>query len=354
MSGYGYSDERNDPNDVWQDREIRFDVSADELEPRKGEYAIDHMNQVEDTKGNNGERGELRITNLRLVWWSSRKARTNLSIGYSSVISINIRQAQSRLRGATHALYVLTRFNGSRFEFVFTNLVKNSPRLFTTVQAVFRAYDTTHLYRNLKIRCAIIHEKQLRLLPHEEVYSTVPGVWNLSSEQGNLGTFVITNVRLVWFANLSDGFNVSVPYMQMSFVRHQESKFGMAIVVKTTKRSGSYTLGFSVTPAERLSSVFKEIEMLHATYSQDPIFGVDFEVEDSQQSLAAVTVPRQEDDVVIEDEEVSDALAAYYADGDGGAGDGAEQPAPVVHPVLGLAVEPPPQGVTIEQLWSAV
>ena len=111
MSGYGYGDERNDPNDVWQDREIRFDVSADELEPRKGEYAIDHMNQVEDTKGNNGERGELRITNLRLVWWSSRKARTNLSIGYSSVISINIRQAQSRLRGATHALYVLTRFN---------------------------------------------------------------------------------------------------------------------------------------------------------------------------------------------------------------------------------------------------
>lgn len=53
-------------------------------------------------------------------------------------------------------------------------------------------------------------------------------------------------------------------------------------------------------------------------------------------------------------EQVSDALAAYYADGDCGAGDGAEQPAPVVHPVLGLAVEPPPQGVTIEQLWSAV
>ena len=28
----------------------------------------------------------------------------------------------------------------------------NSPRLFTTIQAVFRAYDTTKLYRDLKLR----------------------------------------------------------------------------------------------------------------------------------------------------------------------------------------------------------
>jgi hypothetical protein len=29
----------------------------------------------------------------------------------------------------------MTKFNASRFEFVFTNLVLESPRLFTTVQA---------------------------------------------------------------------------------------------------------------------------------------------------------------------------------------------------------------------------
>ena len=51
----------------------------------------------------------------------------------------------------THAALARACAQGSRFEFVFTNLVKNSPRLFTTVQAVFRAYDTTHLYRNLKV-----------------------------------------------------------------------------------------------------------------------------------------------------------------------------------------------------------
>ena len=51
------------------------------------------------------------------------------------------------------------------------------------------------MYRELKLRAAIIREKQLILLPEEQVYSKIDGVWNLSSDQGNLGTFFITNVR---------------------------------------------------------------------------------------------------------------------------------------------------------------
>ena len=76
----------------------------------------------------------LQVTNLRLMWISANNVKTNLSVGYGSVISINIRTANSRLRGNTQALYVLTKFNGSRFEFIFTNLISTSPRLFTTVQ----------------------------------------------------------------------------------------------------------------------------------------------------------------------------------------------------------------------------
>jgi hypothetical protein len=33
--------------------------------------------------------------------------------------------------------------------------------------------------------------------------------------QGNLGTFFITNVRLVWHANMNESFNISIPYLQM-------------------------------------------------------------------------------------------------------------------------------------------
>ena len=55
---------------IWQDREIRFDSNTEDLECRPGEKVIDSIAHVEDTKGNNGERGSLLITNLRLIWFS--------------------------------------------------------------------------------------------------------------------------------------------------------------------------------------------------------------------------------------------------------------------------------------------
>lgn len=36
---------------------------------------------------------------------------------------------------------------------------------------------------------------------------------------GNLGTFFITSVRLVWHANLAENFNVSIPYLQIKGIK---------------------------------------------------------------------------------------------------------------------------------------
>jgi Bardet-Biedl syndrome 5 protein len=217
---------------VWQDREIRFEVPITYLQLRPGEVEIDSINSVEDTKGNNGERGALSVTNMRIIWCQHKNAATNLSIGLKCVQSTDVKTAQSKLRGATQALYCRSKWNGDQFEFIFTSLVK-SPRLFTTVQTVLRAYETTPLYRDLKLRGAIIRERQLIMLPGEEVYNRQSGVWNLSSEQGNLGTFFMTNMRVVWFANLAENFNVSIPYMQIKTVRLRQSKFGTALVIGT-------------------------------------------------------------------------------------------------------------------------
>ena len=40
--------------ELWQDREIRFDSHPSTLDLRSGEIEIDQINSVEDTKGNNG------------------------------------------------------------------------------------------------------------------------------------------------------------------------------------------------------------------------------------------------------------------------------------------------------------
>lgn len=338
---------------VWQDREIRFDTPTAHLQNRKGEAVIDSINSVEDTKGNNGERGSLVVTNLRIMWISHKNSRTNLSIGFNTVVSINIRKAKSKLRGATQALYIMTKFGGSRFEFIFTSLVQHSPRLFTTVQAVLRAYETTKLYRDLKLRGSIVRDGHLVLLPEESIYSQLKGVWNLSSEQGNLGTFFVTNVRLVWHANLAQNFNVSIPYMQMQDVRVRSSKFGPALVVETSQHSGGYILGFRVDPAERLDSVLKEITSLHAVFAVNPIFGVSHESETKPKQLDDVLQRHIEDDVeIVEGEDGGGGathdgvVAAYYAE------PGKKSDREVVFDeYLGLAVEAMPPGVTTKSLW---
>ncbi len=90
--------------------------------------------------------------------------------------------------------------------------------------------------------CVFIFKTDLSLIL-APASAQVNGVWNLSSEQGNLGTFFVTNVRLVWHANLVETFNVSIPYMQIVSVRVRESKFGQALVVETHASSGGYMLG---------------------------------------------------------------------------------------------------------------
>jgi Bardet-Biedl syndrome 5 protein len=332
---------------IWHDREIRFDIPFNALKPRKGEYEIDSINSVEDTKGNNGEKGALLITNLRLIWCAHKDPKTNLSIGLNCIQSVQIRQASSKLRGPTQALYVMTKFNSSRFEFIFTSLVKNSPRLFTSAQAVVRSYETTKLYRDLKLRGAIIKDKTLILLPDEEIYSRIDGVWNLSSDQGNLGTFFVTSVRLVWHANLAENFNVSIPYLQIKGIKLRDSKFGHALVIETTQRSGGYILGFRIDPIEKLQDAFKEIKTLHEIFTNNPQFGVKFTVEEKPVTMEERKVERKADDVEIVEDERVDALASYYIEG-GRASDRE----PVYSQELGLAIEKLKDGITIEDLWS--
>uniref|UniRef100_A0A1B0D3R0 BBSome complex member BBS5 PH domain-containing protein n=1 Tax=Phlebotomus papatasi TaxID=29031 RepID=A0A1B0D3R0_PHLPP len=102
----------------------------------------------------------------------------------------------SRGRGTTQALYILSISRNSRFEFIFTNLT-NSQSKFSSVFDIYRLYQSSTLYREMKLRSSILHEGSLNVLQMEKVFNTLNGVWNLSSDQGNLGTFIITNIRLV-------------------------------------------------------------------------------------------------------------------------------------------------------------
>ncbi|TNN03040.1 hypothetical protein fugu_000069 [Takifugu bimaculatus] len=205
------------------------------------------------------------------------------------------------------------------------------------------------MYRDLKLRAALIQNRQLRLLPREQVYDKINGVWNLSSDQGNLGTFFITNVRIVWHANMNESFNVSIPYLQIWSIRIRDSKFGLALVIESSRQSGGYVLGFKIDPAEKLQDALKEINSLHKVYSANPIFGVEFEMEEKPKPLEELTVEQPPDDVEIEPDEQTDAFTAYFADGNK-----QQDREPVFSEELGLAVEKLKDGFTLQGLWEVM
>lgn len=49
-----------------------------EFNCRSGEFIIDSLDSVEDTKGNSGESGRIIITNLRFIWHADENQKTNL------------------------------------------------------------------------------------------------------------------------------------------------------------------------------------------------------------------------------------------------------------------------------------
>lgn len=335
---------------IWENREVRFDILISQMKMRPGEVLIDKLDSIEDTKGNAGDRGRLLVTNLRVIWHSQAMPRVSLSVGYSCVLNITTKTVNSKLRGLTEALYILTKCNHARFEFIFTNLVPGNARLFTSVIGVYKAYTSSKIYRELKLRGAIIAEKNLRLAPLEKIVSTMNGVWNLSSDQGNLGTAIMTNVRVVWFASMNQLFNISIPHIQIASVRLRESKFGMALVIETSEQSGGYVLGFRIDPQEKLQEVHKEITALHAIYSVTPIFGVEYVTQEAPpKDDTNSPIIDDMDDVNEIDASVdtADAFAAYYADG------GTHKDREVVFcRELGVAIENIKDGFTLDSLWS--
>jgi Bardet-Biedl syndrome 5 protein len=224
-----------------------------------------------------------------------------------------------------------------------------------------RAYETSKLYRDLKLRGSILNGGELVLLPEEQIYNKVNGVWNLSSDQGNLGVFIFTNVRVVWYAEMANNFNLSLPYLQIKNIRLRDSKFGKALVLETFSKAGGYILGFRMDPLSRLEEALKEVTRLHALYSSTPVFGVDFVIEAEAPTLQQLTVPRIEEDAeIIEDIQDQHAIAAYYADesasdiADGGAGGVGVAKRIAFDDRLGLAVEAMAEGLSTGHLWSVV
>jgi Bardet-Biedl syndrome 5 protein len=138
--------------------------------------------------------------------------------------------------------------------------------------------------------------------------------------------------------------------VQVKCLKVRDSKYGTALVVETSEFSGGYILGFRV---ENLEEVYTEATNLFKTYSLNPIFGVEVTFEDVDTNLTAVTIPRVEDNLEIIETGYSFTMPsnkAVYAIGGGKS----ESEQIIFSEDIGLAIEKPPNGMSLEQLWKIV
>jgi Bardet-Biedl syndrome 5 protein len=157
-------------------------------------------------------------------------------------------------------------------------------------------------------------------------------------------------VRIVWFAQLTETFNVSVPWVQVKCIRIRESKYGIALVIETSEFSGAYVLGFRV---ENVESVYGEISSLFGTFSKKPIFGVQVKFDESNVNIDEVTIPREKDEMEIIETgyEHVRSIQNTYATSKKENKDVAIDDLIEFNDDLGLACEALPEGMKIDQLW---
>ena len=95
----------------------------------------------------------------------------------------------------------------------------------------------------------------------------------------------------------------------------RDSKFGIAMVMETTAASGNYVLGFRVDPVEKLKDLIQEIHSLYQIYHTNPVFGVEYKLEDDgpsqEQEREEQNVPIDEDSDILEapEDAKKDAIA---------------------------------------------
>ena len=120
----------------------------------------------------------------------------------------------------------------------------------------------------------LTQDKNLITLPKEKVVGKINGVYSVNNDQATLGTYYLTNVRIIWYSSNMDNFNVSLPWIQIRLIKTKDfAKNGKCVCIETGKSGVSNIFYFKFN--ETLESVIKDIEINYQLNVNNPILGVD-------------------------------------------------------------------------------
>ncbi|XP_077972965.1 BBSome complex member BBS5-like [Styela clava] len=336
----------------WNDVTIGFHIEKRHLDMNPGEFVIGEFSNITNQRRIRSDvKGNIIVTNLRIIWHEQNDIKVNLSIGFDCIREFRKDIQRSRLHNGT--LFTIHVISQTVFPYIFL-LQALEERTFTdlyqAVTNIHRAYRTSKIYRTLVLRGLVIKDGEFQILQNEHLIRTVDGFWNLSGDMGNLGKLYITNIRIVWVSNINDHHSASIPYLQIKRLIVRNSKFGSAMAVDINWSRGNFVYGFQTSPLEELKKITDEINILMNAYLVNPIYGIFVEgglcAEEHNEVIESTSEEDAENDPTFEQA----ALEECYWDNKL-----LHEPGPPTYShELGLAIETLPKGKTIQSLWNVL
>lgn len=400
------------------DRTVFIDAPAKHLVMAQGEYAITRFSDILDVRAPPAYMAALKcgtatLTNLRFVWNSNGDPNGhNISVGYSNISRIsvgNIPAAHVDAAGTggegapvyetdkvidqtrTLIIHCASWEVIYKFEFKPGKLVR-TVNFFDLFHMIYRAFDSTRLYRRVKFRSSVFRGGKPALLEREAVVASYTDVSLLSRLAANpaLGTYILTNLRLLWFAPRSEMFNVSLPFVDCLGIWVRDTKVGgetcrvmvltvaasdgssetkgmvagmksnvKAAALKAT-RAPAVTLAFCA----RTESLLEDLSLRTLRGLREarvkPDYGVQVETSASAEEQPgrpvvdsadpSVALPKGVAAIASKINRVYDYVTGSTAPQPGEDDSGA--PRLFLHPDYGVTFEQPPEGLTVESLWS--
>lgn len=337
---------RVSPEDYPSTKDCQVRLFQDPSETRliPGETSVAIISRVEDVKAHPGQYGQGQVTNIRFIWYLQKMPTVNASIGFNNIQNYKIQISTQSLNGGTETLFIHAKDSDKSYEFIF-QVAKASTSVFRFFEMALKNYLSSLLFREQRLRSAIINNGSLVLLPNEQVMMQIDGISNFSGDVAKIGSAMVTNLRFIWYSEIVSNFNVSIPLIILPQFKVSESKrFGRCFYLRLYSGGSKYMYGFLITPESKLDDFVRAAERIRQTAIARPVLTPPLALEKRIEVEAPPVQVEEEFDL-----EEADRALMYIpcTEGDVGPSGGV-----VFDKALGLSIESLPEGVTLHQKWN--
>lgn len=280
-------------SNIWELRSIRFDIELDE-ERKSFERHVAVSYNVEDAKGNAGFKGQMFVTNLRVLWQLSSDPSINLSIGWDTIVNTSIKTMPVGGGNSFKHLLALKTQNLSqnRYEFKFMGYGEDELRVFNVISDLQKKVAATKTFRctNLAIKC----DPNYELLEGEELKSSYEECIFTENEAKIKARLVLTDVRVIILKNEEKKMNYSIPWLMVRSVEKQEEDSSLYVRIHCRGILASRLLCVTCRKGADLKKLYLELKTFSESYNKAPILGYSFDKASSKSMESVVSAPRME------------------------------------------------------------